>query len=180
MTKEPNAPPPEFSVEVDLEEIGRQSKSFHLAPDAKQREAIAWRLGAPAVNSLEGDVTLKVAKTHIRASGSVRATLTRMCVASLEPMTEAIDEEFDIEFLRQAPDETAREAEEDALDDLIEIHENPVLDVGELLVQQLSLAMDPFPRKEGATSLVEQYGRTQEESPFAVLRGAFGKDEENQ
>jgi hypothetical protein len=61
-----------------------------------------------------------------------------------------------------------------------EIHTGDHFDLGEFLVQQLSLAMDPFPRKPGAESLVETYGRGADISPFAALREKIEKSDENQ
>ena len=63
------------------------------------------------------------------------------------------------------------EEEEDL--DAPEYHGGDMLDLGEMLVQQLSLAMAAFPRKEGAESLAEAYAPPENTSPFAALKGAF-------
>jgi hypothetical protein len=69
--------------------------------------------------------------------------------------------------------------EEDWLD-APDVHEGALIDVGELLVQQLSLAMDPFPRKAGAPSLVDQFGAQHEESPLAAALEQAIKREQKQ
>lgn len=174
---------PEFSVEVDLSTIGRNGKQFRLSANEQERQDIARRFGVIAVHKLEGDVKLTVSPARIQAVGAVRASLIRECVASLEDVAETIDEEFEIEFLRR-PLEAAgnsNDPEENGGDlDQPEMHEADVFDVGELLVQQLSLAMDPFPRKDGAPSLADQFGRADRDSPFAALRDKLGKGEKNQ
>ena len=101
--------------------------------------------------------------------------MTRECVASLEEMKEIVDEAFEVEFLRQKPEPNLNEDVEDW--ELPEVHEGQIFDIGELLVQQLSLAMKPFPRKEGAVSLTELYGDGGSVSPFADLADRFGKKE---
>ena len=174
MSNEANAP--EFSYEIDVGDVGKSGKSFRLAANEDERRRIAERLGTPSVEKLEGEMCVSATKTAIRIEGSINAELTRECVASLEPMQERVSEEFDIDFLRAAP-ETGGE-EEDW--ETPEVHEGDALDLGELLVQQLSLAMDPFPRKEGATSLAEAYATPEKISPFAALKEIVGKSDDNQ
>ena len=170
----------EFSVEIDLNSLGRAGKHYHPAANSDECAKVAMRLGVIAVQSLEGDVRLTATKSEIHAVGVVRAKLVRECVASLEPMDEIVDEEFSIDFIRQAPAEVDEDSPED--DDLSgpELHEGDVFDIGELLVQQLSLAMAAFPRKTGAASLAEEYGQSGSDSPFAELQGFLEKNEKKQ
>ena len=169
-------PAPEFSYEIDIDDISRAGKHFRLAANDKEREKVAARLGAPSVEKLEGAMHVTVTKTAVRVVGEVSAELTRICVASLEPMQEIISEPFEIDFTRIAPE--ADEEEEDI--DAPEYLEGATLNLGELLVQQLSLAMAPFPRKEGASSLAEAYAPQENVSPFAGLQAVFGKSDDNQ
>lgn len=170
----------EFSVEIDLSSLGRGGKHYHPAANRDECAKVAARLGVIAVQSLEGDVRLTATKAEIHAVGAVRAKLVRECVASLEPMDEIVDEDFSIDFIRHAP----AKSDEDSLeeDDLSgpELHEGDIFDIGELLVQQLSLAMAAFPRKSGAASLAEEYGRSGSDSPFAELQGFLEKNEKKQ
>ena len=175
MTEETDeTPAPEFSLEVDLGALGRTGKTFRLSADDEARVRIARRLKIPAVQRLEGEIALAASKTAVTAKGTVRATLTRECVSSLEEMTEEVDDAFEVEFPRAAPEEAVGGEDADIWNEP-EIHEGDSFDAGELLVQQLSLAMDPFPRKPGAASLAEAYGRDADASPFADLRGKLGK-----
>ena len=168
-------PEPEFSYEIELGDLGKTGKVFRLSATEEQRARVAARLGTPSVEKLEGEMRVTSTKTAIRIEGSIDAALTRECVASLEPMQEEVSETFEIDFLRTPPDDADGE-DWDAPD----VHEGDSLDLGELLVQQLSLAMDPFPRKEGAKSLAEAYAPKENISPFAALQGVIGKDDDNQ
>ncbi len=179
MTTEENIPP-EFSVEVDLSALSRVGKTLRLAANEGECRKIAKRLGVVSIGDLEGEVRLTASKADIAATGVVRASLVRECIASLEPLSEVVDETFDIKFVRQALPEVADNAEDGEDWDLPELHEGDIFDVGELLVQQLSLAMAAFPRKQGASSLVEQYGQTELDSPFSVLQAVFEKDDKKQ
>ena len=178
MTQEDLAP--EYSVDVDLTSLGRAGKLFRLAANEDECRKIAARLGVISIEKLEGEMRLTATKTDINATGVVQASLMRECVASLEPMPETIDENFEISFVRQAPADpgAADEKSEDWI--LPEVHEGDMFDVGELLVQQLSLAMAPFPRKPGAISLAEQYGQSGRVSPFSDLQAILEKDQKKQ
>lgn len=169
---------PEFSHEVRLEGLPKGGRHYALIADADARTAIAKRLKVPAIAALDGDMDISATRARIDVRGSVRAILTRECVASLEEMEERIDETFALEFLRQAPDEAPASDEDDDGLDMPEVHEAEILDIGEILVQQLSLAMDPFPRKDGAVSLAAQFGRVEERSPLADALKAAMKQEE--
>lgn len=176
----------EFSHEVDLTSLSRGEKRVRLTASKEECAKIAARLGVIAVDELNGELTLKATKVEITIRGHMRARLIRECVASLEEMDEEISEDFDVTFLRQA-DEHAFSSE-DASDDASwdgeevppEIHEGDHFDLGEFLVQQLALAMDPFPRKPGAVSLAEAYGGGGKVSPFSGLREKLEKRDENQ
>ena len=170
-----NGAVPELSKEVELSSLGAGGKLFPLQADDEACARIAKRLGIPRVKSLAGEIRLSATKKDIKATGVVRAELVRECVASLEEMDEAVDEAFELEFLREEDPEQLQDGREEW--ELPEVHEGEIFDVGELLVQQLSLAMDPFPRKEGARSLAEDYGVEAESSPFAVLKSESKKSE---
>lgn len=165
----------EFSFVIDLDALPRGGKHFKLAANADERARIAKRLGVPAVEKLEGDVRLSANARTIEAEGEIRAALTRVCVSSLEEMPETVEEAFEARFVR---DEAASIKEpDDETWETPEYHEGRDFDVGDLLTQQLALAMAPFPRKEGAASLAEQYGAAQHDSPFAILKEKIEKSE---
>lgn len=169
---------PEFNVPANLEELGRNGKVFHLSADENVRKKIAVRLKIPSVEQLEGTVRLSATKTAINAKGDLRAVLTRECVSSLELMSETVEESFDITFSRG---EASSMNEGDEADwEAAEIHDGDIFDLGELLVQQLSLSMTAFPRKIGAPSLADQYGNDDEAPAFAILKGVLQKSEQNQ
>ncbi|MEM8773209.1 MAG: DUF177 domain-containing protein [Pseudomonadota bacterium] len=170
------APVPEYSVVVELADLSKNGRIYALEPKSEERLAIAHRLGVADVASLSGELRVSASKQKISVSGRLRARLARQCVASLEDMLEDIDEPVDLEFLRSF---TPARDDDDAVEEM-EVHEGAVIDIGELLVQQLSLAMSPFPRKPGARSLVEDYGSGGRLSPFSELLDRKIKSNKNQ
>ena len=169
---------PEFSKEVVLSDLPTMGKTYKLVVSPEIYPLIAARLGIVSIGNCSGEVLLKANKSVISAKGSVRASLIRECVSSLETMDEIIEESFEVEFNRQlAKPESGNSSvnTEGSELDLTEIHLGDVFDVGELLIQQVSLAMESFPRKEGTSSLVEEFGTEASVSPFAVLQQDFDK-----
>ena len=86
-------------------------------------------------------------------------------------MSEEIEEDIEIHLLRC--EETERQ-EKSGHEDLVTEEELPepfyeeALDLLEIVTQQLSLAMNPYPRKEGAKP-VEDLAEQPSLSPFAEL-----------
>ncbi len=167
----------EFSQVIALDELPKDGRRFELEASEAERDAVANRLGVLSVDGLKGEVRITANKKRFDVSGSVTARLKRECVASLEEMEEAIDEAFEIAFLREASPST--EEEEISLE-TPEVYDAAEIDLGDLLVQQVSLAMDPFPRKPGVTSLAADYGVADDPSPFAQALAQAAKREENQ
>ena len=174
------APPPEFSFTINLDGAAKNGKKYSLSANEAERAQIAKRLGVLAVVSFKGEASVRASSAKIEVDGMLEAELTRECTVSLEAMQEHLCENFSITFLRGSDSVRNHQddADEEAPDlDSPEIHEGETFDLGELLVQQLSLAMNPFPRKEGAVNLAEQFGTDKEASPFAALQELANKND---
>lgn len=156
-----------FSKIVRADEVLPAGFSARMEADEAARKAIAERLGIPAVEQLVGDVSLRRVSRGFELAGHFDAVLQRICVASLDLMQESLSEDFAIRFSEDAGDDADIEA------DAPEPIPPEGFDPGEILVQQLALAMDPYPHKEGAQSLAETYGTPGAISPFDVLKGTF-------
>lgn len=167
----------EFSHVIMLDELPKGGRRFELQANEDERAAAARRLGVLAVDALSGEVRVAATKKRFEISGKAVATLKRECVVSLEEIEEVIDEQFDVSFLREVEAQT--EEEEISLE-TPEFHAEAQFDLGDLLLQQVSLAMDPFPRKAGAKSLAAEFGADEELSPFAQALAQAAKREENQ
>ncbi len=159
----------EFSYFVEHTRFCPSGRSFTLETDPEIRKRIARRLGIPSVESLVGEAVIKSTAIGFTIEGRLCATLIRECVSTLEPLSESIDERFVLEFTRKLAD--CEDGEDLSLLEEPEYVENDEIDLGEILVQQLALMMDAYPRKVDTTTLIERYGRVEERSPFAVLLG---------
>lgn len=173
---QPHVPPAQhgFAKNVAVSKVGESGYVLDVTANDAERAKIAEYLGIADVAALKSKVSL----THwrgkgIAVKGQLHAEVTQTCVVSLEPIKVTIDAEFDRRFLpadRLEHDETHRDVQVDPEGEDPPEPLGREIDVGEILVEELSLNLDPYPRKEG----VELPGEAAPEaekpaSPFAVL-----------
>lgn len=169
---------PDFHRPFDTRRLGHDPVREEIATSEGECLAIAAFLDIVAVNALSASVAIsRWSNAGIEVNAQLRAEVVQACVVTLEPVAQSIDEPFHLTFLpphaRKVEPRTVAEAEvivqfdeEDPPDDL----EGPVLDLGPLIVEQLALALDPYPRAKGA-ALSDEFaaGEARKDSPFANL-----------
>lgn len=161
-----------FSKVVFLEDVPAGGLSLRLDAPPESLAPLARRLGVKAARRLAGEIEVSRHADGLCVAGRLEGVFQRECVASLDLFDEEVADEFEIVFSPDAPvpeggDETA--LDEDAPEPL------PAegVDLGEILIQQATLAMAPYPRKPGAQSLAETHGEGARISPFADLARAI-------
>jgi hypothetical protein len=155
------------STIVEIATLHRGENRFRLSPDESARHKIATRLGEPGIGALEGDFSLTPFSGGVDLALHITARVDRLCVASLEPMVEHVDERYVIRFERDFKEEVGDDEENGSSREPLE---GDTLDIGEILVQHLSLSLAPHPRKEGAKSLAVDYRDPVNLSPFSGLK----------
>jgi uncharacterized metal-binding protein YceD (DUF177 family) len=109
--------------------------------------------------------------------GTLTASVTQTCVVSLEPVASALQVAVEIEFW-PAPlvDQLTASADETASHGMVDWPEPIVegkLDLGPVIYETLATALDPYPRREGASfewsNEAEAPGTEQTLNPFAPL-----------
>ena len=157
--------PLELSRPVPADRVGPGGYTVSVEATADECAAIARRLLVPSVASVRCDWSLRTAPHGVvEADGSLRARLHQDCVVSLEAFATELVEEFAVRFVPPGD-------ESDAADDPDEPDELPMLDgtleLGEATVEQLALALDPYPRKPGA--VLPEEAADEPDNPFAAL-----------
>lgn len=111
---------------------------------------------------------------QVHVAGRVQAQVGQNCVVTLEPLENDIDEEVDLIFApsEQIPEIADDEDDDSATDmtDAFEPIENGIIDLGRLASDMLYLAIDPYPRKEGAVFEPQVAASDPEDHPFASLK----------
>lgn len=164
-----------WSDVVRVHEIGR-GLSRRLEADEATRARVAKFLGLEGLTRLVADVTVAPAPIGWRLSGRLDAAPVQVCGVTLEPFENPLQTDFSIELVppEHASDEDASD-EELSLEsvDPPDVVRDERIDLAAYAVEQLSLAVDPFPRKADAA-----FEAPKDEtvlSPFAKL-GALKRD----
>ena len=146
---------------------------------AAEREALAARYGIVTLDALQAQLTVRSdVAGEIVVEGHLQADVVQECVVTLEPVDETIATSFDQRYtltstkpvadLMIGPEDS--EPPEPLIGDSI--------DLGELVAEFLSLALNPYPRAPDADAQAEQY-RPEAPSggPFAALAKLRERDQ---
>lgn len=155
---------PEFHRPVGFGRLPEEGRAERLVATADECAALARRFGILGVNRLEAELRLRPAPGALAAvDGRLSAEVVQACVVTLEPVLQHVSEAVSLRIL--APGATPSEDPE-APDEVEATGET--VELGEALAEQLSLALDPYPRAPGA-SLPDPGGDGAPSGPFAGL-----------
>lgn len=162
----------ELSLMVSLDRLPAAGQPFRLVADETERAALAARFDLVALDRLEAEGRVEPLREVDGAQvvGRLRADVVQRCVVTFEPVPATLDVPFDLTFARRAEHGTGDEIEVDPSVDDPEPLESDQLDVGEIVAQELSLALDPYPRSLDADQVMTELGEQGDSSgPFAAL-----------
>lgn len=141
-----------FSRLIEASSISPRQAQRQVEASEAERTALAEVLELQAIDRLVATLQLRrLASGLIEVTGDLESEVVQTCVVTLEPVPAEIRERFRLTFGDAEPEPTLGE---------IDIHfddsdpPEPIIDgqidLGALVAEQLSLALDPYPRKEGA------------------------------
>lgn len=138
---------------VDLDRMGPNGAALEIVASDSERAALAKRFGFLDLPAFSARVSVdRRLGGQVVVEGRLRGRLVQACVLTLEPVPQDLDEAFRIVFKQDLADDHDPESGEALLNaqaDAPEPLEGNVLDVGEIVAEQLSLAADPYPRRPG-------------------------------
>jgi len=159
-------------------EIGERPLEVERKALPSELPAVANELDVPSCEALSARYTIRpLGRGRYMLTGKAEATVTQSCVITLEPITSSVSDAFEIEFW--PPDDLPGAVSADAIEafgpDEPEAIVNGVIDVGVIILDSLSGAIDRYPRKPGAVfSWVDKKADADSDNPFAKLKG-FGR-----
>jgi len=171
-----NKPDP-WSVPLAVVQIPEHGLHREIEADPAAREAMAEVAGLREILSARAalDVTPK-SGGRVHVGGHVRARIGQICVVTLDPIENEIDEAIDLVF---APPEQIPQLA-DLVDETLEIGAeipdppepivNGVIDLGRLATDALFLGIDPYPRRPDAVFEPPVVAADPEDHPFAALK----------
>ena len=151
----------EMPCVIDTSKIPSNGLELKLDATPAQKEKIAERLGIIRLSELKSRV-LVTKDTFITVHASFTAQVIQKDVVTNEALPQTINESFDEVFIEKK-DLKEPFSENDL--DAPEVIENHQLDIGELIIQYLSLSLDDFPSERA-----DFVYREKEENPFSVLK----------
>jgi hypothetical protein len=157
---------------VNLSLLGREGPlTLQIEADPAERAAIARRLGLPAIESLKADIEVTAEGMEgAHLSGTIRSALTQTCVVTLEPLAVTIEEPLDVHFVPPSALPPGDESiDPEAPDPPEALPASGIIEAGEVVIQHLAVALDPYPRKPGALFVHESPGQEPPAGPFAKL-----------
>lgn len=154
---------PEWSYAIEADEIGPAPREVAIEAGAQERAALARRLGLVELSTLGARMTLRRSGRAIHITGDVEADVVQACVVTLAPIPAHVRDSFEawyadpdavLSFARARQEHERRTGQGDS--PVLDESEDPepivdgLIDLGELAVQYLSLALDPYPRSPEA------------------------------
>jgi hypothetical protein len=153
---------------------------LHRAFEASDatRATMADMAGVREITSARASFDLKLKSGgRVQVTGEVHARVGQICVVTLDPIENDIDEVIDLLFappeqirsLAALVDEAAQ-SEDEEVPDPPEPFVNGVIDLGRLATDALFLAIDPYPRRPDAVFEPLAEVKDPAAHPFAALK----------
>jgi hypothetical protein len=164
-------------------EIPLEGLEIDLVASERERRALAELNGLPAIASLTASLRARRWRGDgVEIVGDLRARVRQTCVVTLEEFEADVSEAVDVRFAppkEPAPRRSRRnESEPEPLEHDLTGEDPPDLlvagavDLGSVISEFFTLALDPYPRKPGA-AFAEPAPAVDDDrlTPFAKLRG---------
>ncbi len=195
--KNTSAAKQEWSHFIESENIGTRLIEVEISPPKEVIPALCKRLNLYGINNLKTlfEMQRDGINKIIHVKGRLSADVLQKCIISVEPVQESIDEEFNawfadpnsaVSFVKAKRERMSKKEKNEQ--PIMEEQEDPEdiidgkIDLGELVVQSLSLSLDPYPRADGAeheaqeTALDDAPEGTYD-NPFAALKDWKAKED---
>lgn len=179
----------EWSHFIESERVSEKPWVIELVLGDEAKPALVKRLGLHGIDNMKAELRLQRQQVNkvIHITGRITANLQQKCVVSMEPVEEHVEDEFEawyaepnqaVSFTKARRERmSAKEQEEQPILEEFDDPEPVIdgkIDLGELVTQYLSLALNPYPRAEGvdykAEAGLEEAEEGTYDNPFAALK----------
>lgn len=144
---------PELERIVDLDRMGPSGAALDIVASDGERAALVRRFGFLELPAFSARATVdRRPGGQIVVEGRLRGRVVQACILTLDPVSQDLDETFRIVFKQDLAEERDPESGEALISAQANAPEpltGNMLDVGEIVAEQLSLAADPYPRRPG-------------------------------
>lgn len=167
---------PEFSRPVVLAELPPRGLELEFVPTESERGALAERLDILSVDRLRARVFVSGERDSelFAVRGEVEAEIVQHCVVTLEPVPSALAFSFERQLTITTPEESELAIVDALAADEPDHVPDGIADVGEIVTEELILALPLYPRAaEAETPLSVSAGG--DANPFGVLANLLGR-----
>ncbi len=168
--------PAELHRPFDIISLPDGGRAIEIVANDTEREAIARHLGLVALGAFAARGRLDPLRRGRSAVFGARltASVTQECIVSGDPVDAVIDEEISVRLMTGEEAEARGELDLDVDEEDVETAEAGIVDLGDICVQYLALALDPYPRAPGVEAPVLPEDDDTEDNrpsnPFAILK----------
>ena len=136
-----------------------------IIPSEAEIDMLLNRFDYIAVSDLVAELEIrKVARDCWDVHGSLTANVVQSCVVTGKPLAESVDFKLEERYVRITDDITSVEVDLDGVEPL----KNGFIDLGEMVIQSLALAVTVWPRASDAPEYIESEP-VKRDHPFAGL-----------
>ncbi|MDO8287847.1 MAG: DUF177 domain-containing protein [Parvibaculum sp.] len=181
-------PAPEFSKILAVADVPQNGTVIRFDVSESERAALAERFDLLELRSFKGEISVKPWRRHgLSLEGKFEADVVQACIATLEPIDAFVKHRFALHFLpaEMIERDVAAAAKAEIIvdvqsEDPPEPIENGQIDIGEAMSEELSIAIDPYPKKPGAVFVPAADAPAEvaeiRPNPFAALEKLKKKD----
>ena len=170
---------------VDVSSLPKKGRTFKLVADDAALLALAELTVAESVEKCDATITARPWKMNGAVlRGEIQAIVNQSCVSTLEPIRSNLELELVRYFLPDVETEFSRDMIIDGeliidpeADDLPDPLENGVIDIWKVILEELNLQIDPYPKLENFDWGEEAGPDVEDEThrPFADLKSLITK-----
>ena len=180
-----------LSISIDWLEIGNDQCERTFVVNARERDALAGSFGLLELSKLVVEVEVRRGGPDnpiFNLEGILQASVVQECVLCLGFVTTNIREDLSAKFIPEARIRMKKDVFNHTDPDHPEIYSGSLLEIGKLVQDQLSLAIEPYPRHDqfgegkrcGLKRHVENEPMRPNHRPFANLDNLLNMGEKDE
>lgn len=144
-------PEPEFSCLISVDKIPTAGLIKEVRPNEAENNRLAVRFDLLGLANLKANLTAQLVRSGqaVQVKGRLVADVIQKCGVTTEPVPDHIEHDIEILYTNESEEEGSQIFVAPTDVD-IESLSNGVIDLGELVAQNLGVALNPYPRIPGA------------------------------
>lgn len=163
-----------FYHPIVIDDLTTAEKKFKVEASAEELSEVAEILKVRHIKEISAEIFVKLnRKEHLlNVWGKIKTEMELQSVVSLEYFYKTYEPEFELLYDTKMTLKEFKELEETTDDELPDIITDGQINLGDLIIEQIALAMDDYPRQDGESFHFESEfdeETTKAQNPFNIL-----------